>query len=303
VIDPNTLDYRAPGADAAPRSGRGRGFLALAATVLIPGLGQIIAGEKRRGLKWLGAFLLILATSGATLFFHRLFPAMVLLVPLQWIVVVAAWIDAYRVGKRSTRPMLGRPALRYVVGGALLLLALTANPQVMLAMLMRTYLAETFIVPPVKGMAPTLEPGDRFIAHKRIEPRRWDVVAFRAPPEPDGRRNLYVKRLVGLPGERLEIIDGDVHINGHPLPRPSGVGPYESTTHVGPRNGCQGNPITLGADEYFLLGDNSPISGDSRYWTAGVPGHQPGTVGRADIVGRGTYIYWPPSRWRRLSEN
>ena len=56
--------------------------------------------------------------------------------------------------------------------------------------------------------------------------------------------------------------------------------------------------MVLGPDEYFILGDNSPVAADSRYWRKPVPGHQPGALPAGRIVGRVTAIYWPPSRWR-----
>ena len=111
-----------------------------------------------------------------------------------------------------------------------------------------------------------------------------------------------VNRLIGLPGEQVELLEGKVYIDGKPVATPPGIGNYDSNPrYPAPRNGCQGNPIRLGPDEYYVLGDNSPISNDSRYWKAGSPGHQPGTIGRADIIGVATYTYWPPSHWRRLS--
>ena len=197
--------------------------------------------------------------------------------------------------------MLGTPGRRYLVAAALVLAALFANPMFAVALPAQRYLAETFVTP-AASMSPTLAAGDRFIVHKRLEPRRWDVITFLAPDEGYGREK-YVKRLVGLPGEQVEIIDNTIHINGKALVTPPGLGPYEGTLPPyasGARNGCEGRPIRLGADEYYVLGDNSPISGDSRYWKTGSPGHQPGTIGRGDIIGRATWIYWPPSRWRSL---
>jgi hypothetical protein len=56
----------------------------------------------------------------------------------------------------------------------------------------------------------------------------------------------------------------------------------------------------LGADEYYVLGDNSLLARDSRYWNIAAPGHQPGALPRANILGRATWVYWPPKHWRRL---
>jgi signal peptidase I len=162
-------------------------------------------------------------------------------------------------------------------------------------------------------MSPTLIPRDRFLAHKHVPFSRWDIIVFDAPEAPGQK---FVARLVGLPHEKLEIRNKQILINDHPIPIPKGLGPYVTnsydasgvpsnnpiSTRDGHRgNGCEGNPITLGPDEYFVLGDNSPYAADSRYWSIPVPGHQPGALPRNNILGKVTWLYWPPKRWRSLS--
>ena len=156
---------------------------------------------------------------------------------------------------------------------------------------METFIATT---PP---MSPTIVPRDRFMVHKTAPLQRWNVIAFHSPESPS---NIYVSRLVGLPGEQVELIEGKVFINGKEAAPPPGVGPYVSTirSHLG--NGCEGNPIRLASDEYYVLGDNTSVAADSRYWMTAPPGHQPGAVPGSYIVGRATWIYWPVSRWRKL---
>jgi signal peptidase I len=302
-----TLEYASPArpTGGAGASRRGKRALAVAASIFVPGLGQIIAGERRRGLKWLATYIAAFAIIFATCVLPRLTPLLVVIVPLNFSIQLACFVDAYRVGHRSSRAMLGGPGRRYLVAVALLLATMFANP-LFVGMLLTQRFAETF-EQPTAGMSPTLQPGDRFICHKLGEPRRWDVVVFLAPDMGDGDgRQKFVMRLVGLPGEQVEMFQGAIYIDGKPIPRSPGSAPYQSTLprEVDNRgaagNGTQGHPIRLAADEYYFLGDNSPISGDSRYWPAGAPNHQPGTVGRADIIGRATYIYWPPSRWRSL---
>jgi signal peptidase I len=107
-------------------------------------------------------------------------------------------------------------------------------------------------------MAPTYSVGDRLLVDRLVfewrDPRRWEVVVFRGP---DGI--AYVKRIAGLPGETVQVVDGGVEINGERVPGPAA--PYEPAG----RHGNQ-HPHRLGEDEFFVLGDNSPASNDSRHW-------------------------------------
>lgn len=101
---------------------------------------------------------------------------------------------------------------------------------------------------------------------------------------------------MGLPNEKVEIVGGNIRIDGKVVTPPAGIGPY--TQGGGPQTGCAGSPITLGPDEYFILGDNSPVSYDARFWPNAFAGHQLGAVPRDRIVGSATMIYFPMGRWR-----
>ena len=94
---------------------------------------------------------------------------------------------------------------------------------------------------------------NRFI-YKITSPKRGDVIAFL----PNGNQNshYYLKRIVGLPGESIQIIDGYVYINGERLSEDE----YDKMADYG----IAGNEIQLGSDEYFVLGDNRNMSEDSR---------------------------------------
>src|SRR4029077_4227275 len=106
-------------------------------------------------------------------------------------------------------------------------------------------------------------PADRILCNKTKFPERWDVAFFKYPLDPTIR---YVKRLVGLPGEHLEIHDGAVWINGEKFKPPERLGPIRYTASA---QGDRDNPlfdITLGPDEFFVLGDNTQHCADSRMW-------------------------------------
>ena len=141
--------------------------------------------------------------------------------------------------------------------------------------------------------------GDRFLVVKFLKPRRWDIVAFRFPGDPSV---LYVKRLVGLPGEQITIKDGQIWADGEMLIPPDSIRGIEysspSQLRASGTWGSPDRPAKLGEAEYFVLGDFSQQSEDSRFWKRGAPGHNPFAVPESHLRGVVTHIYWPPSRWR-----
>jgi signal peptidase I len=140
--------------------------------------------------------------------------------------------------------------------------------------------------------------GDRITVCKPLVPKRWDLIVFRYPADPTVN---YVKRLVGLPGEKLEIREGAVWIDGEKMEPPSSISNirYSPTveSHGRTYSGPGSSPVELGPDEYFVLGDFVDQSSDSRMWEHGAPGHPPYAVPASHIVGVVSNIYWPPSRW------
>lgn len=286
-----------------PESLRGKGFLAVCASCLVPGLGHFLFGAHRRAAIWLIISAAACVAISFSLITPRLLSALLFLVPVGLLVTLALYVDAFRAARRS--PIrLGGPAVRYASGIVLLLVCMMVNPaQLMLPLLtqrVHTYRA-------VSGaMRPTLQPGDRFMVHYRYPPDRWDLVVLYHPDYGEGVP--IVSRLVGLPGEMVEIRDNELHINGNVGSPPPGAGPYITMEYSGHNNlqlagkigaGCAGNPIRLGADEFFVLGDQSQSARDARLWETPVNGHQLGALPADHLVpGRVTAIYWPPSRWR-----
>jgi signal peptidase I len=133
------------------------------------------------------------------------------------------------------------------------------------------------------SMEANLHNGQRLIVVKAAywfgEPQRGDVIIFTHPDDP---QRTLVKRVIGLPGEQIEIKDGAVYINGSPLDEPY-------TKELEDTN-CQASycNLEIPAGEYFVMGDNREASSDSRYW---------GTVPREDIIGRVWLLYWPLGDW------
>lgn len=126
----------------------------------------------------------------------------------------------------------------------------------------------------------------------RQAPERFDIVVFKAV-EQGAIHTTLVKRIIGMPGERVHIADGKVYINGQPLELPPDMPPVEYTNPRRP-DAVYGiltddEHSLIPADSYLLLGDNSDNSRDGRYF---------GWVSNERILGRVSCIWWPPSRWR-----
>lgn len=131
-----------------------------------------------------------------------------------------------------------------------------------IALVLAVFITQVVIVNarvPSGSMQNTIRVGDRVIglrfAYWFSEPERGDIMIFRLP---DDESQLFIKRLIGLPGETLEIRDGRVYINGAETPLDE---PYLAETPAG-----DFGPYTIPEDSYFMMGDNRGNSWDSRYW-------------------------------------
>lgn len=134
------------------------------------------------------------------------------------------------------------------------------------------------------SMETTLSDGDNLIVDKISyrfrDPKRYEIIVF---PYQYKENTYYIKRIIGLPGETVQVKDGYVYINGEQLDEH-----YGNELMVDP--GTATEPITLGEDEYFVLGDNRNHSSDSREETVGV-------INRDNLVGRAWIRIWPFSKF------
>ncbi len=133
-----------------------------------------------------------------------------------------------------------------------------------------------------QSMETTLSDGDQLIVDKISyrfrDPKRYDIVVF---PYHYEKNTYYIKRIIGMPGETVQIVDGLVYINGQPLNEHYGNEIIENP-------GIAEEPITLGADEYFVMGDNRNNSQDSRNTNVGL-------IHRDELLGRAWVRIWPLS--------
>lgn len=164
--------------------------------------------------------------------------------------------------------------------GAVLVMA------VVIAVLLRSFVIGVFSIPS-SSMAPTLQRGDRIlvdkIAYDLHGVHRGDVVVFRSTQAllcGQPAEKYLVKRVIGLPGDRLRSVGNTIYVDGRPLNQPW----LPKNDPLGPAI----PPTTVPPGQYYVLGDNRGDSCDSRFW---------GTVPRSHLVGPADVRYWPISRF------
>lgn len=169
-----------------------------------------------------------------------------------------------------------------------------------LAMFIRTFIVQPFKIPS-SSMYPTFIPGDRIFVNKFIygamipftgirlpelrEPQIGDIVVFLSPVE---KKKYLVKRYIAGGGDTVEIREGELFVNGEPVSSPKVKRFfYYNRGDYGP----EGMVVNIPEDSFYVLGDNSANSMDSRYW---------GFIPRNKLVGRAFVIHWPISRIRLI---
>ncbi len=160
---------------------------------------------------------------------------------------------------------------------------------VVLFILIRTFLFAPFIVDG-ESMVPTLHSGERLIVTKAVylwgKPKRGDIVVFHATQTRD-----YIKRVIGLPGETVEVRNDRLYINGKEVAEPY-LEEYRRKTHeAGLALTEDFGPQQVPEGAYFVLGDNRRNSQDSRMI---------GVISEEQIVGRADVVFWPLSSFRIL---
>jgi signal peptidase I len=178
-----------------------------------------------------------------------------------------------------------------------------------IVIIIKTFVVQAFWIPS-ESMVPTLQPGERILVCRFCywfdDISRGDVIVFSNPnpsQEPDrgviggfvhwlgqgtglgsGGQTDYVKRVIGLPGDVVEIRTGQLYVNGHHIPEP-----YLNTVDPDTRSF---GPVTVPPGDLFVMGDNRSHSGDSRF----PPGQGLGWVPERTVIGQAFVRIWPPSR-------
>ncbi len=286
-----------------------RPVVAALLSLVLPGLGQLYNGMPRRAaffyaVSIVGYLALIALTTSPAIQSGTTFMLAAGLMILGLLFLLFAVFDAYAGARRTGELALRRYNRWYVYA---LLAAVGAGLNV--AVDFTPIRAKSYSLP-AQSMAPTLMAGDRIAVAARAydsqEPTRGDIVVFELA---DGSGAIYVKRLVGLPGDSIQVSDGILHINGvaserRPLPAPddasTGAGSVTSTPYV--ETFPDGRPhliqeasdfsrsdntreYRIPADHYFMMGDNRDNSTDSRFPRVGF-------IPRENLRGRVLYIWW-----------
>ncbi|MEI8348779.1 MAG: signal peptidase I [Candidatus Omnitrophota bacterium] len=206
------------------------------------------------------------------------------LVRIQWL-NLSVLIDLY---PQEIRRIIRKSSLQAWVEAFVVALALVV--------FLRTFFFQIYKIP-TTSMLRTLAPGDKIFVSKLVygpkvpftplrlpgfrKPERGEVVVFIPPKD---RNKAYIKRLIGMPGDRVLIKDGNVYLNGKIMVDPRVARNYYYNQG---EYGKEQKEIIVPAGYYFFLGDNSINSQDSRYW---------GFANEKDIIGKAIFIWWPFDR-------
>jgi signal peptidase I len=182
---------------------------------------------------------------------------------------------------------------------------------IFLALLIRTFIVQAFKIPS-GSMIPTLQVGDHILVNKFIfstkipftdirilpirDPDRLDIVVFKYPED---ESKDFIKRIIGKPGDTVQIHDKVVYINGEPLAESYAIHsePMMIPDDFQPRDNF--GPVIIPKDSYFVMGDNRDHSLDSRFW---------GMVKTGKIKGKAFMVYWSWDRenmwprWKRIGK-
>lgn len=174
---------------------------------------------------------------------------------------------------------------------------------VILALLIRTFVVQAFKIPS-GSMEPTLLIGDHILVNKFVygvkvpfinktlipisKPERNDVIVFVYPVD---KSKDFIKRVIGLPGDTIEIVGKKIHINGRPFDDKNGFYSDKEKTPAKSTGRNHFGPLTVPKDQLFVMGDNRDHSYDSRFW---------GFVPLDAVKGEAFIIYWSWPHWKRF---
>jgi len=250
---------------------------------LVPGLGQVYNGQLIKGLLmhigltvWggvlFGILFPLLHEPVSSAIVSRFFILVMISVMFHWTIIIEAIRCALKKRKELFIPLPYNKWFIYLIVIVLLSIVNFVETNAI-----RSHVIKPFRIP-TSSMEPTLKAGDMLISNllyfSAHNPERGDVVIFHPPKQPD---LFYIKRIIGLPGDSLEIRGSDVIIRGS-ISEDFNI---RAESEHQPRGNY--GPITVPVNHYFVLGDNRNNSRDSRDF---------GPIARKDIVGKPMFVYF-----------
>ncbi|MDQ8196421.1 signal peptidase I [Coraliomargarita sp. SDUM461004] len=267
-------------------------------SLFVPGFGLARAGMPKRAVLWFFGLPIASLATGIILALKEIpFPIAIVAFAASIILYIAMLCDSFRAGKMKKQ-------LWFLYFGIFILLFLLPTP---VSMVLRTFTI------PTGSMAPTLmgadsTSGSDYVIANRLSycfspPQRGDLIVF-ATSDISGLKEFqtndqgevfYVMRLIGLPGETISIAENKVFADGVQLSEEDGIPTtisYVTASEISSLGAKKESNFQVGLNEYFVLGDNSRNSLDSRFW-GGVP--------ESSVFGKVTTIYYPFNRAGRIS--
>lgn len=266
-------------------------WLSALLSFLTPGLGQVYNGQIKKGiiLYLLPPFTVLIVGLWTILLPLKVIGVLFccfLSLCVAIYIIGEAFITAQKIGDN----FILRPYNKWQVYIVIWLVSAFLLTPIYYKFGIRTFLIQAYKIPS-ETMIPTLEIGDHIFADKfcyrNAEPKRKDLIIFKYPEDP---RRDFIKRVIGLPGEKIMVKNKKVYINGKELIEPYKIHTDVSPVLQSPRDDLE-KPIIISQNHYFVLGDNRDLSLDSRFW---------GTVPKELIKGKAFMIYWPPGRIKEL---
>jgi signal peptidase I len=287
-------------------------WLAVLLSVAATGLGHLYCGRLTKGL---ALFFLSFAFAPVLVALSRSASSTTVLVlmigslALMFAVFLYAMVDAGLLARRTAPSYRLKEYNHWLV--YILFIVVSIGYPTNMSLSIKNHVLQAYKIPSV-SMAPSFLRGDRIFLNKAVyqvkAPERGDAVIF---VYPDDRHLDYLKRIIALPGDTIQIRNNVVWVNGQPLPQHAPATPPQLNFKPAPssrlvieQNGNRRYPILIDTDHpqnmaaltvphgfCFVLGDNRAHSKDSRAF---------GPVPLSDVKGRVDYIYWPAASWSRF---
>jgi signal peptidase I len=258
-------------------------ILAFLLSLVTPGLGHIYNGQLKEGLCYLVGFLLVYVIfSSLLLKFYGMVCYLVIMVGLFLFILLDALLGAIKL-----RAIALKSYNKWYIYLAIFLLgSVVIRP--LLGWTIKNNIVKAYKIPS-SGMEPALLVGDHLIANTRIykseKPKRGDMVIFEFSKDPS---KDFIKRVIGMEDEKVEVIDNKIYINDKLLDDPWGYFEDDGSTKGLPVLEKFG-PVVVPKDSLFVLGDNRNNSQDSRFF---------GFVNIKKVKGKPLYLYWAKDKSR-----